>query len=90
MKYKAETMNINILSLEIRPDHVHIYVNCHPKIAPYQIIYRFKEYTARHLRKEFPELMKLPSMWTTAYLVSTENNIGRDTIKKYISMQSKY
>jgi putative transposase len=33
--------------------------------------------------------MKLPSMWTRAYFVSTAGNVSVDTIKKYIEAQGK-
>ncbi len=45
--------------------------------------------SARYLRKEFPELMKLPSMWTRSYFVSTAGQVSIETIKKYIESQGK-
>jgi len=52
-------------------------------------MFRLKGYSARILRKEFPELMRLPSMWTTSYYCSTAGNVSSQTIKKYIEAQSK-
>lgn len=86
---KAEELRIEIIALEIQPDHVHLFVNCKPTIAPNQIMFRLKGYTARILRKEFPELLKMPSMWTTSYFVSTAGNVSSDTIQKYIAAQSR-
>lgn len=34
-------------------------------------------------------LMKLPSMWTRAYFVSTAGNVASSTIQKYIEAQGK-
>ena len=39
------------------------------------------------LRKEFPELLKLPSLWTRSYFASTAGNISQETIQKYIDAQ---
>lgn len=86
---KTKELNIEILALEIKSDHVHLFVNCLPTLAPYQIMFRLKGFTARILRKEHPELMRLPSMWTTSYFVSTAGNVSSETIKKYIEAQSK-
>ncbi len=86
---KAKALNIEIIALEIQSDHVHMFVNVLPTIAPFQIMFRLKGYTARILRKEFPQLMRLPSMWTTSYFVSTAGNVSSETIKKYIEAQSK-
>jgi hypothetical protein len=46
-------------------------VSAPPTLAPDQIMFRVKGYTSRHLRQEFPELLKLPSMWTRSYFCST-------------------
>jgi len=78
----------DILALEIQPDHVHLFLSAAPEWAPNQIIFRIKGYTARILRKEFPDpLMKLPSMWTRSYFVSTAGNVSSEIIRKYIEAQ---
>jgi len=89
LQQKTKELDIKIVALEIMPDHVHLFVNCLPVIAPYQIMFRLKGFTARVLRKEFPELMRLPSMWTTSYFVSTAGNVSSETVKRYIEAQSK-
>lgn len=85
---KAEQLDCGVLALEIMPDHVHLFLNAHPRIAPYQIMHDLKGYSARVLRNEFPdELRHLPSMWTRSYFVSTAGNVSSDTIRKYIDEQ---
>ncbi len=69
------------------PDHIHAFLNCPPTIAPSQVMHRIKGYTARYLRQEFSELMKLPSMWTRSYFCSTAGNVSSSTIEKYIAQQ---
>jgi len=88
IEIKTKELGIEILALEIMPDHVHLFVNCPPNISPDQIMFRIKGYTARILRKEFPSLLKLPSMWTRVYFVSTAGNVSSETIKRYIQQQS--
>ena len=39
------------------------------------------------MRKEFPELGKLPSLWTRSYFASTAGNISQETIQKDIDAQ---
>ena len=85
----ARNLEIEVLNLAIEPEHIHLIVNCPPDIAPSQIMHRIKGATARYLRKEFPSLMKLPSMWTRAYFVSTAGNVASSTIQKYIDAQGK-
>lgn len=82
-------LDCDVLSLAIEPEHVHLFVNCPPDMAPSDIMHKVKGRTARLLRQEFPELMKLPSMWTRAYFVSTAGNVSSSTIQKYIKAQAK-
>ena len=85
----ARVLDCEVLSLAIEPEHVHLFINCPPDTAPSELMHRIKGRTARFLRQEFPELMKLPSMWTRAYFVSTAGNVSSLTIQKYIEAQGK-
>ncbi len=42
--------------------------------------YLLKGYTARYLRQEFSELIKMPPMWTRSYFCSTAGNVSSATI----------
>jgi len=87
---KTNQMGIEILALEIMPDYVHLFVSCPPRVAATQIVFRLKGYTSRVLRKEFLYLMRMPSLWTRSYFVSTAGNVSADTIRRYIDEQNKY
>ncbi len=80
--------NTEVLSLEIMPDHLHLFVSSHPNIPVHNLIKAFKGRSSNFLRKEFPELLKLPSLWTHSYFVSTAGNVSSETIQKYIEAQS--
>ncbi|NJO98730.1 MAG: IS200/IS605 family transposase [Pleurocapsa sp. CRU_1_2] len=86
---KANELDCKIISLAIEPEHIHLFLNCSPGIAPKQIIHRIKNYSSYILRKEFPHLKKMPSMWTRSYFVSTASNVSSSTIEKYIAAQDK-
>lgn len=59
---KTEELKGEVLDLTIQPDHVHFFYSFPPTIAPYQIMYRIKGYSAHVLREEFPWLKsRLPS-----------------------------
>ena len=82
---KCKELDLNILALEIGNNYVHLFVNTPPTIAPHQIMFRLKGYTSRILRKKFPHLMKLPSMWTRSYYCGTAAEMSSTTIKRYIA-----
>lgn len=83
----ASKLECEIVSMEVMPDHVHLFLNCPPSLAPDQIMFRIKGYSSRVLRKEFPHLLKMPSMWTRSYFVGTAGNASSETIKRYIAGQ---
>lgn len=84
----AKEKNVEILALEIMPDHLHLFVSSHPNILIHNLIKAFKGRSSNLLRKEYPELLKLPSLWTHSYFVSTAGNVSSKTIKKYIQEQN--
>lgn len=86
---KCEEINIELVTAEVMPDHVHLFVKPNsPVDSPHNIIGQLKGYTSRILRIEFPELAsKLPCLWTRSYYVESVGNISEDTIKRYIENQ---
>jgi putative transposase len=48
---------------------------------------RIKGGSSNILRKEFPELLKLPSLWTRSYYVSTIGAVSKEAIEKYTEAQ---
>ncbi len=76
-----------LIALEIMPDHVHLFLEAKPSYAPSVIIKRIKGRLSHHLRKEFPELLKLPTLWTPSYFCATTGNASTETVKKYIESQ---
>ena len=83
----ADELGIKILELTINPDHVHLFISAYPTIPVHKIVRRIKSRSSNILRKEFPELLRLPSLWTHSYFVSTIGTVSKETIKKYIEAQ---
>jgi putative transposase len=73
-----------IRACEIAPDHVHLFVEIHPTDQIHLVIKSFKGRSSKLLREEFPELKRLPSLWTNSYFFSTAGNVSAQTIQKYI------
>ena len=75
--------------MECNKDHSHMFLNCPPTLSPSDIMQQIKGYTSKILREEFNELLKMPSLWTRSYFVSTAGNVYSKTIKKYVENQKK-
>lgn len=85
---KAHEIELEIVQMEIMPDHVHLFVKTTPTNSPHFIIQQLKGYTSRILRQEFPSLKsRLPSMWTRSYYCESVGHISEETIRKYIEKQ---
>lgn len=80
--------HIDLIEMEIMPDHVHLLVEVDPQIGIHKLIKIMKGRTSRILRKEFKELTtKLPTLWTNSYFVSTVGGAPLNVIKQYIESQ---
>ena len=87
---KAASLDVKIESMEVMPDHVHLFVKSNPIIPVHHIVSQFKGYSSRVLRDEFPWLRsRLPSLWTHSYYCETIGHISEETIRKYIEDQKK-
>jgi putative transposase len=83
----ADELGIKVLELAINPDHVHLLISAYPTIPVHKIVKRIKGRSSNILRREFPELLKLPSLWTHSYYVSTIGTVSKEAVEKYIEAQ---
>jgi len=84
---KARQLGCGVIQLRIMPDHVHLFVEGNPKLSPNRIIGEIKGYTSRVLRQEFLELLRMPTLWTRSYFVSTAGNVSSKVVEGYIEAQ---
>ena len=84
---EALQLRCEVLALEIMPDHVHLFLNCPPDLAPNKIMHQIKGSTSRALREKHPRLARMTSLWTRSYFCSTAGNVSAATIQRYIEQQ---
>ena len=81
-------LNVEILEMEIMPDHVHLLLEVDPQFGIHRAVKAIKGKTSRILRSEFASLRsRLPSLWTNSYFVSTVGGTPLEVIKQYIENQ---
>ena len=86
----CERFNVEIIEMEIMPDHVHLLMEIDPQYGVHKAVKQIKGYSSRILREEFPWLKsRLPSLWTNRYFVSTVGGAPLAVIKQYIENQKK-
>jgi putative transposase len=85
---KAKELDAEIHALEIMPDHVRMFVESDPRLAPAHLAAQFKGFTSHELRREFSWLRsKLPSLWSRSYYVGSMGAVSESTVRRYIANQ---
>ncbi len=88
LREKAAEMNATIQALEVMPDHVHLFIETDPTLAPAHIANQFKGFTSRILRGEFRHLRsRMPALWSRSYYVGSVGHVSDATVKRYIANQ---
>ena len=88
IKSIADELQVEIIEMEIMPDHVHILLDVDPQFGIHKAVKTIKGKTSRILRQEFPWLCsRLPTLWTNSYFCSTVGNAPLSIIKQYIENQ---
>ena len=83
--------NYHIKSLEVMPDHIHIFIDVPQTVAPCDVARTLKSISAIELFKAYPQLKKFyarcGALWSRRYFVSTVECISEATVIKYIEEQ---
>jgi putative transposase len=79
---------MTIHTLEVMPDHVHLFVEADPTLAVAEIVNRFKGRSSRLMRQEFPALRsRLPTLWSRSYDAGSVGHVSAKTVEAYIAAQ---
>lgn len=76
-----------IRAIETMPDPVHILVSIDPTQSISTVIGRIKGFTGKTLREEFPELKKMPCLWTRSKFVASTGGVTLEVLKQYVEDQ---
>jgi len=88
IREKAEALGATVHALEVRSDHVHLFVESDPTLPVQFLVNQFKGYTSRVLRARYPALKsRLPALWSRAYYVGTVGSVSEATVRRYIDAQ---
>jgi putative transposase len=84
----AAQYGVLIETMEVMPDHVHLFVSSDPTRCVAEIVNRLKGASSRILREEFPHLKsRLPTLWSRSYYAGTVGHVSEATVAKYIENQ---
>ena len=85
---KAAELEVEIHTMEVMSDHVHLFIESDPTLAPAQLAAQFKGFTSRILRQEFAYLRStLPALWSRSYYIGSIGQVSEATVRRYIEAQ---
>lgn len=90
LRQTAKEMQIDILAMEVMPDHIHLLVDCKPQVCLSDAIKVFKGNTARWLFLQHPSLKESlwgGHLWNPSYFVASVSDRSKDQVQQYIAEQ---
>ena len=88
----AKNNDVEVNSLEITPDYVHMLISFKPKYAASSIVKALKGASARAWFKQYPDTKKLlwkGHLWSPSFFMSTVGDTPGRAIKDYVENQMK-
>ncbi len=87
----VERYELEIDTLEVMSDHVHMFLMVPPKYSPSHVVQILKSVSARELFSRHPELREElwgGELWSDGYFVrSVGDEVTADVIRRYIKLQ---
>jgi len=87
----AERYELEIDTMEVMPDHVHLFLSAPPKYSPSRVVQILKSISARELFRRHPKLEEQlwgGEMWGDGYFVrSVGDQVTAQVIRRYIRLQ---
>src|SRR5579883_1706744 len=77
----AEEDRWSVIELAIQPDQVHVFIRSHPSTLPTDRARLIKGRSAHVVREAFPDLKRLPSLWTRSTFSRTAGPVRSEIIQ---------
>ena len=85
-----KSLDMDVIAMEIMPDHIHLLVNCKPQLRLSDVIKILKGNTARWLFLNYPEIKDQlwgGHLWNPSYFVATVSDRSLEQVTEYINSQ---
>ena len=88
----AKNKEIQVVNLEVMPDHVHLLLSFPPKLAASSVVKSLKGTSAREWFKKHPEdkaRLYKGHLWTGSFYLGTLGEVSTRVVNEYIQNQMK-
>ena len=84
-------MDVDVLEMAVAEDHVHLFVQYPPHLAPSKMVERIKSNSSRQLRERYPLLVSWnrKALWAPGCYHSSVGN-GFEVVERYIQRQKYF
>jgi putative transposase len=93
LKQAADAYDMEIDTMEVMEDHVHLFLTAPPRYAPARVVQILKSISARELFARFPWLRRKlwgSELWEDGYFVrSVGDQVTAEVIRRYIRYQKQ-
>ena len=87
---KCDERGWHIVELAVSPDHVNLLVHVWPTTSAAEVVKQCKRATSRTLWKKYPDLRRIPSLWTRSYFAAAiGSSASDDVIERYVQLQTR-
>ncbi|WXG44243.1 MAG: IS200/IS605 family transposase [Promethearchaeati archaeon SRVP18_Atabeyarchaeia-1] len=86
----AEAREWSIKSMEVMPDHIHLFIEAPPSESPTGIVKVLKGTTAKVLFERHSALRTMfqhGHIWSPSYYIGTVGYVSEDTVRRYVQEQ---
>ena len=87
----AERYELDIDTMEVMEDHVHIFLSSPPRYSPSEVVQLLKSISAREIFRRYPgvkEHLWGGELWNDGYFVrSVGDEVTAEVIRRYIALQ---
>lgn len=87
LRIVALDLGVELVALEVMPDHVHVFADVPVTVAPTVLVQRLKGASSRLLRLRFPALGRRPVLWSRSYYIGSVGHVSEATVRRYIENQ---
>ncbi len=85
----ADTLGVRVVEVGSGTDYLVVTVDSTTDLAPAMIVSRLKRHSASGLRRQFPDLARLPSIWTRQYLATTRDELSQGRVERFVRAQPR-
>ena len=94
---ECKKLGMEMLAVEIMPDHLHLFIGAQPTHVPYRIVQQLKGVSSIRLREQFFELAYLgypkqwkqfKHLWARGYYCGSAGHVSQDAVQHHILEQN--